>query len=319
LPPKRQVKMVYRGEVVPVQVTSIGDEVDIQFAAGLKSLGVQVGFLPKLWCEDWVVEKAGTKYKAKPDKALFKEAIAARDLVRQLVQEAGVQTADVLAKLMGQKTASLLLVDRGFRVELAVIGPMLAEGSESKLHRSLLMCLPAHDRIFGPEVAAQRLHHLAAGELFKMSATGCQQELRLTQELVGAIVEDRRLDVAEALKSTTMSAVVASFAWFVSHTIGSAGEKKGCLWRRGRRMQARRRHRDIPEGQGHLGRFTPLKVYHWLVADDQAQALDKLARSVSANASAALKAVRGKSSASSSKKAAGDKEVALKAALDMFK
>ena len=202
LPRKREVELKYRNQDLTVRLDSLGEEVDLKFAAVVKGLAVQQGKLGKMWCEDLLVSDAegACPLKAKIHPELLKEAKAARHLAGNMVADASVSTADVLVKLFAQKSPALMLMDPNFKVELALLNLLTSGGSHGQLNKSILQCLPTKSNLISAECAAQRLNNLTTGALYKLSSRACQEQLKLTLELVGAIVQGRVPQVDEAAR-----------------------------------------------------------------------------------------------------------------------
>lgn len=318
VPQKREVKLNYRGQEVPVKIGGIPEEVDLKFSAAIKGIAVRESQLQKLWCEDLLADGPDTTFKARIDPALVKQGEAARALAKTMITDACVSTADVLAKLFHQKTAALLLMDPYFKVELGLVNLITGEGSEGRLSKSILKCMPSAGNIFGPEAAAQKLHSLAAGELFKMSSRSCQEQLKLAQELVAAIVQARVPDVEEALNCKFLKDVVTSFQWFVSFSpsSSSSGQEDTVYGTDAMKLMLADCKQKHKEQQATLQDVAPLKVFLWLLPDALQTEANHLAKEISASASKVLPTVKGKSSKSKSSKG---QDHALKQALDMFK
>lgn len=134
----------------------------------------------------------------------------------KFVSDAAVDTSGTLAKLLLQKTAALVLLDPFFKVGLSLVATLTDAGSSGKLPTRLLAALSTAENLVSAETAAQRLHGLAGGELYKLSSRSSQDKLKMSQQLLACVIEGRRLDVASALQCDFMSQVITAFQWFVS-------------------------------------------------------------------------------------------------------
>ena len=180
LPSRREIQVVYRGEALSIRIHGLQEEVDIRYACVLKSVAIQQGKLQKLWCEDVLIEKNDAiATKMTIPISIVKEAKAARLMIATMVDDASISSADVLAKLMVTKTPALLLVDKNFKIELALVQSLTCEGASNKLDQVTLSCLPDKHHVFTAESAAQKLHQLASGPLQKLSSRPAQERLKV--------------------------------------------------------------------------------------------------------------------------------------------
>ena len=154
-----------------------------------------------------------------------------------------------------------------------------------------------------------------------MSSRACQEQLKLTQELVAAIVQSRVPDVEAAMRSEFLKQVVASFQWFVSFCpsagSGDAGATKygtDALLLMLRACKAKHQ-----EQKATLQDVAPLKVFHWLLPAEILVEVNILAKKVSSSASAIMPVVKSKGGKSKMQGKIVEEDAALKNALDMFK
>jgi hypothetical protein len=230
LPMKRQIQLPYRCQVVPAKVGSLREEVGLHFASALKGHAVESKQLVELWCECLLVPSGTcTKYKAKLDTALLKEPNASRTMVQNLIQDSSADSADLIQKMIFQKSTALLLMDADFQVELALLSSLTSDGAQAKINMEIMQCMPSAEKKFTCEETAQLLKNLAAGSLYTMSSRSGQQRLRMTQQLVDAVVEGRRPETTVVAQCTFLAEVVGRFQWFKNVGGGGRGAPSTAL------------------------------------------------------------------------------------------
>ena len=100
-----------------MQVCSIAEESNLRCAAMLRGIAAESSRLPKLWCEDLVFDvKNKIESASTVPSTMLREPTAARDMVQKMLQDAGCNTADSVAKLLLQKSASLVRAQHGGRL-----------------------------------------------------------------------------------------------------------------------------------------------------------------------------------------------------------
>lgn len=75
LPKKREVNMQYRSQNLLIKVASLSEELDLRFSCYAKGIVVQASSLPKLWCEDLVVDSNADYNKAQIHKSIVKDVV----------------------------------------------------------------------------------------------------------------------------------------------------------------------------------------------------------------------------------------------------
>lgn len=122
----------------------------------------------------------------------------------------------------------------------------------------------------------------------------------------------------DALECDLLSTVVGGFAHFVRFQLPNKQFVTGAeaLTHMYKDCVAKK-----AKGEVTLQGISPLRVFHWLVAEDIQEDVEKLAKEISSEASHALQVVRGPKSSSAAAKAKAPKktDMALNKALDMFK
>ena len=317
LPMKRQIQLPYRCQAVTAKIGSLREEVVLHFASALKGHAVETKQLVELWCECLLVPN-GTcmKYKAKLDPALLKEPNASRSMVQNLVKDSSADSADLIQKMIFQKSTALLLMDADFQVELALLSSITSDGAQGKINSEIMLCMPSAEKKYTCEETAQLLKNLASGSLFKMSSRSGQQKLRMTQQLVDAIVEGRRPETSVVAQCTFLAEVVGRFQWFLVRKVGGS-TVYGVEALKAVMSDA---HAKLAAKTATLADVAPLQIFGWLLAGEEKLKAETMVKAIVTSATSMADCMKSKSTASSSKSTAVKKQEdsALQKALDMF-
>lgn len=315
LPAKRDVTIRYRGQAATASVSSLSEEVSLKFASALKSLAVQQRKLPKLWIED-VVISPGSKvdFKAVVSVSMLKQASAARQQLRDMVSDASINSSDTLSKLVAQKSASLLLSDPSFKVELALVSELTRGDELGRLRRGIMDALPRSGNIFSAASSAQKLHILASGDLFRLSSRSSQEKVRIAQNIVAAIVDSRKPDTRSAAQDDFVAAVVSSLGWFLSVRKGSEtiyGEQAA------KELLSIAVKKHDSKGLA-FADLEPLRVFSHLLSECDNQQVDDMMKTIGKQVKRPTAKVASASSSNKAPKKKDSEQMALKKALSMF-
>ena len=215
LPQKRKVKVTYRTTRLTLKVQSPPHQVQLTYAAGVKSAGTKSSQLPKLVCEDMLVQGNDDKIVATFEDNIFVGAKAARARIAQTIDDKNATTGDVIHDVVNKSQEDLYILDPDFAIELAVVDELLGAGSGSRMQTKILECLPSAQKHFLPLVASQNLNTLQLSPAGKMADRSSQSRLTSTMSMVNSLAEDRNPDVREAQASDFMRPVVDRFQYFI--------------------------------------------------------------------------------------------------------
>ena len=109
--------------------------------------------------------------------ALIKALDAARSAPKAARADHSISSADTLAKLVGQRAPSLFLDDPTFKIELTLLRNITRDDDKRRLRQCLLDALPSASKVWSADTAAQSIHVVAAGGLFRFSSRPAQEKL----------------------------------------------------------------------------------------------------------------------------------------------
>jgi hypothetical protein len=326
LPGRRQVQVLYRGHHVPVHVTSLVDEVHLKYSAALKSCGVRAGILSKLWVEDNLVDETDVcEMKATVPKSLLKQAGSARSQIREMVKSASISSSDAMQKLLGSKSASLLLADSSFKLELSLLGELTRSDEHSRVRQAALECLPSDKLQLSLETSVQRLHVLSGTDLMKLSTRSSQEKVKILQGILTAIGQSRAPDLRAIKVDDFVASAAARCGYFCTYRASDEDAAKPVFG-----SEALLKLLDAAEAKAkknalELEDVAILKTFNWLLNDAQQKRVTELAKvptTKSSGKSAASKGSSASSSAPSSSSAAPLKakseKSAMQRAMDAF-
>ena len=119
---------------MPIRVSTLAEEVQLKLMAAVKGIAVDAQKLLKLWIEDLVVLPSSPLAPSPPvSEPMLKNAAAARQALKHMVNDASVSSSDVLARLVGHKAQTLLLQDPAFKIELAMVSELTRSDDKGAL------------------------------------------------------------------------------------------------------------------------------------------------------------------------------------------
>lgn len=323
LPARRTIALRCLGEPVSIKVQSYQEQVQMSYAASIKSVGVAKASLKKLWVEDMFVNPGGDGGVAATfPKAHFVSANVARERLSQLISDNSATTGDLVRHVVGKFSKDLLLTDPSFKVELSIIDELVSDSGGARMQRAIIRCLPTLTTHMAPEEAAQRLHILRAGAWFQIADRSSQEKCKVVQSLVNSLVEAKPPDMADALNSPYMATIVAQFEFFLKSSSESgssmANSKIGRTCIPGLIDEAAK---GVSAGTAKLETLMSLRAYAWLMKETELQKVEALIAQIEearkadvGEAARKRQKVKGPSASSQ-----GDCDKAMKQCLDMFK
>ena len=190
---KREVMMRYRNTQFVMQVSTVSEEFDLKLSVVAKTVALQRGELPELWCESQLGSLDVPKVRAVA-KDMLQDNRLAREKANQFLSSAGIDDVDKARQLIASKQGFLLNIDRTICVELAWMRHMLEKGGGERILDSCLSLLPttatAGDFDIGGLIS--RVDALRQGPLFRVSSKGTQGQLGAFREFLEALRHGRR-------------------------------------------------------------------------------------------------------------------------------
>ena len=204
-PPRLGVN--YRGLFLPINVTTLSEEVSLKFMAMLTSIAVQSGRLQTLRVESC--------RKCNVDIALLKALDAARSALE--AANHSISSEDAIAKQVGQRAPSLVLDEPTLKIELALLHDLSRDDDRSRPRQMMLDALPSTSQVWSA-------HVVAAGDLFRFSSRPAQEKARVGHGIGSPTMDERKPDFRMMAQDEFASGVVARCSNFVIATL--PGEQK---------------------------------------------------------------------------------------------
>jgi hypothetical protein len=318
---KRIVTVTYRQVQYEVPVSSFTEEVSIKMAAPARGIGLRNGKLLSVFAESILIPESQTCLE---EATVADEVLAAcahaRRCLANVIHDNSVGSADVLAKLVAQKTANIVTEDADARLELAMFHELTREDGVSRLQVEILKVLPAADRLCSADSAMTRLQALANGKLYKYSSRQAQEKLRITINLIGAIAEFRPPNVTHHAKDHFMAKVLIACSWFVSWKKGASAKVYGAEAIMATMCMLVAKH---AKGECTLDEITRARTFGWLLPAEQLKELEAMAIALAACNGGPKAKAKGKATSSAAverkaKDKASKDEAASKKAASMF-
>lgn len=315
---RREVLVSYRGQEIPVVVTSLMDEYTLAEQAFLRSRGVQLGVLPELWCESALVATC----EPKPQKMtadLVQESARARQAAMGFLNEGEEITSEAIKEVLVKRGGVLLQLDRFFKVEVAFFMAFMGEKAATKFEQDILQCLPWVGADFRAEESLVKLDILSRGSLIAFCGVGMQAVFNSVRAFVYDISQCRPPKFDSTSVSPFLKQVQSRLARFLAQSVSDSKSKATATLYGVEavvHLFATVKANHGTDTQVTYLQLQPLHVFGWLLEEPDRQTV--LAWTNAAVASCALVAPSSASSSSSKKsgsKAKGTETKAMVSAL----
>ena len=233
LVPQRLVEIEYRGLYLKETVHSWQQEIVLRFRARVRANGVDSDDLEKVFGETALVATDYTPTSTiKVSEDLLVPAKECRQRLREMLSDAGAETADTIQQVLKTSASKLAIIDEHYMIDVALLNMLTEPGQRSRLMEVMLKAAPTKLAPATPATVKQRLEQLQLSELYKLSARADQQKIRIAAAILGAISEGRRPEnVDAALKDSSLSPFVRSLVNFFSFQEVRGAKKEKCFHR----------------------------------------------------------------------------------------
>lgn len=256
---------------------------------------------------------AKTNDKARLAFDIIQPFVIARKHLNSLISTMLDKGAEALLSMVCQSGPKLHLLDETSKIELAVIYQLSGEQATRRGYQQLMACMPSASSPVPPETTAQRLDALRTCAGHRLAPPTIQETLRHVSSLVEAIMDGRAPDMRSALGNASLRPIVTSFQYFVRYGSG-AKAKYGTEALQDIFKECSAKHKT---NSASLSDVAPLCVYSWLLPADLVKEARELISAIKLQASCAMKTLASKKSCS--KSGLGEKDSAVKMAMDMFR
>lgn len=223
----RSVQCHYRGVEIPIEVSSLAQEIQARFECKLRGVATEQKKLPKLWGEDVLVNGAvHGEVKTKVPEQMLAAATQTRAAISQKLQDSGANSSDTTAQSLDEIFADQSLSDPFCVVEFSLLRTLTGKNSEDRILKEILSKMPDEKHHSTPEQLMQYLIQLQSKELYRLSARGAQSKLTHAIQLLECVIEGREPSVDAALKDENFLAIFLNrFQYFPSVIVAAPGQK----------------------------------------------------------------------------------------------
>ena len=133
LPQRAEVVISYRGEALPIRVSSVAEHVALAMHALVKGLAVEQGTLPRMYAEDWICTSMDWNEglaATVPEKLVKASQVARKAMGDSIANCGGTATSDILLQLVRRQGQGLLSTDPHFKVETAALTQLVGPKSD---------------------------------------------------------------------------------------------------------------------------------------------------------------------------------------------
>jgi hypothetical protein len=226
---KRDITISYRGVEFKIKVSSLMEEVEIRFAAHLKSLTVQCCDLLPLMCEDELVVDILKGTKGQVDESVLRTWRAARQSCNDAIRATGQIEGTSMIAFLTKKEAALRSVDSTFLMEIRFFSELVGEAGEKILQDKIRCIMPTADKAVSEADALNQLKVLQGSDIFKFTGVASQSVVCAVSSLIASLHEGRKPTFATNPSPfmTEMKVMVGHFCRITVPDNGTVSELSG--------------------------------------------------------------------------------------------
>ena len=213
----KQVRLEYRGRAIGPSVSSPIDHYDLGVQCFVLSLGVDLGQLTPLWCEEELVEKCREPSTVTVDD----DCLQASRLSRQIVSEnldVEEASADLIIIQLRRTKKLCLQSDRQWNIEYTFWDSMCGETVEGRVHDLILDCLPSQTKKFTLPESARRLDALASSTLVEFFGMTSKKLVTTISGYVDALSNSHTLNLDRVGNSVFAIQLKTRLKFFCTYT-----------------------------------------------------------------------------------------------------
>jgi len=278
LPDRRKVELSYRGCTFQCTITCLGDEVEHKFNVELKAHAAANNLIPKLFCEEDLVDKVGCKEIAIHD-AILRGPRAARTAANLGLQGEKGKDGATIAAYLAKKEKNLVAIDSMWKVDAQWMTSMVGEAGERRLEQKCLELLPTASKDMTLTNCIQKVQALRDSPLCAFCSSAAQGAVQNLVECLSMMLAGK----PPAIKSNAtdfMKKVLCRLQFFCKY--GENPTASGTA--------AAAQHLKELSSKGaskcSIADVEPIVVFAWLLGKDEQVKAAGLVRDVLANARA---------------------------------
>jgi hypothetical protein len=201
----------YCGVSVFLDTTTLYDHYLMGESSLIEGMCVELGLVRKLYCEAQLVDQSRIKSDASIDAAIWKIMDLSRESVSRAITSQKPSGDLILQTLEAQKSSSC--EDHpGFRVTVAFWNSVVGDGSEVRLQRELLACLPHGATRVTPAEALTKMDMLARSTFYGFLGIGPRANFTTARKFVDALKDKRMPNYDTARNSVLLTAIMQACA-----------------------------------------------------------------------------------------------------------
>jgi hypothetical protein len=298
IPGRRQVCLRYRNFDIPnVKFSSLAQEINTKVAARIKSIAVEKGLLPPLWCEDLLPVAATVPAPAGLDADLIAGASVARQQVQKAIADGAGQDNDVVKDILNKRLKDFKGLDPDFDVEIAILQAVCNDSEGLMLKQALMTTMPSASAHRAPTDTLRLLSTLVKQPVYKMSSRELQGKVGALQKSLTIMSESRPPDLTHLKLDKFLNECAQSFDYFLRAETDNHQVLFGSSAMALKFEALVAKH---TQGNVSLGDVEGINAYDWLLSKEQQVMVSTILVGVSAGKSALASSKT--STASSSKK-----------------
>ena len=263
----KDIVVEYRGLQLEVPVMCVNDMWSYHVAALFKSVGVDSGAVPKLWCEDELVGERGAPTN-KVEGKLLQPTINARAACRGFITDAEFESGEVIAATLAAKAKFLRGIDAKFSIDAQVFLSHIGDKVGRRFQEAVLATLPTEASGKLVSEALERLDSLQQGKLLKFCGAQHISTFGMVHDWVRTLSQDRCPNFKDTSGSAFLTSVVAALGHFVRVEDAASSGAQGKVLTARHAVAALFSNVEKKSMEKAVVSYSDIKVFHvykWLV------------------------------------------------------
>ena len=269
----------YRGCPISMICRSFYDQYLAAETTMVETLGVESELLEELWCESQLVEQGRAVPTVVVERAVLEGAKISRESLKRA--SSASPSGESIQALMQRQQKALLEDHPGYRVMKAFWDGAAGDGSEARLRREILNCLPDQGRDVTPLAACVKMQAISKSKFYGFLGLGSRALYDTSCKFVEDI-KGIKPPIYDPLKSSSfMTAVMNACARWLTFSAAVGSDGAGAITKVGKAaakdmLQKVRDHHAQDEFDQTGSYRQKLTVFGFLLADDEREELEKM-------------------------------------------
>jgi len=226
---KRAILVKYRGQDLPVEVSSVYAEVNVRLMATMKSRAIAMETSPSLipLFNEVALLPLGGKSKLAVEESLLLEMNVARSSANALLTAERMMQGSAVDDVLTSRSEAILQIDPTFGLEISFFRWLIGAGGQQLLQARVLDALPSSQGFHSAKSVAVTIEQIKASPLYAFVSREGQSSVNIAGEFVTSLANLRMPVLKAAEGHDFLLKVKDRLQWFLSSNAASSSTGPG--------------------------------------------------------------------------------------------